>query len=307
MDDSSTPVVRVVCGPTAAGKTHAAMRFAEYADIAVISADSRQLYKSFDIGTAKPTPHERSVTPHFGIDVLEPGERASAAWWAASADGWMHDAIANHRTPVIVGGTGMYLRALFGVFFDEPPLDTESRRLLQDALGILPVVELRRWTEQLDPARAGLGRTQLLRALEVALLTGRRVSDLQRDHARPAKWRARYLLVDPGTSLGTHIEVRTRAMLAAGWPEEVQHLMEHVPGDAPAWNATGYRAIRALVQGELSIEEAVQTVVIQTRQYAKRQRTWFRHQLAGEHVTHINVRAPNAETELRAWWNGAIT
>jgi tRNA dimethylallyltransferase len=94
-------------------------------------------------------------------------------------------------------------------------------------------------------------------------------------------------------------------MLAGGWQDEVRHLMEHVPSDAPAWNATGYRAIRALVQGELSTEEAVQTVVIQTRQYAKRQRTWFRHQLAGDDVTRIDVRAPNAESELHTWWNGA--
>ena len=93
-------MVRVICGPTAAGKTLAAMRLSRLADIAVISADSRQVYRRFDIGTAKPTPEERRAVPHYGVDVLDPTQRASAAWWAAEADGWMHDAMARGLVPV---------------------------------------------------------------------------------------------------------------------------------------------------------------------------------------------------------------
>nr|MBA3672943.1 tRNA (adenosine(37)-N6)-dimethylallyltransferase MiaA [Gemmatimonadaceae bacterium] len=183
------PVIRVICGPTAAGKSAVAMRLAGQSNSSIISADSRQLYSGFDVGTAKPPPAHRLAVPHFGIDVRAPTERASAAWWAQAADGWLRDTLAQGRSPVVVGGTGLYLRALFGTFFDEPPMDDARRRPLQEMLGTLSHAELQRWVEQLDPARAGLGRTQLLRAIEIALLTGRRVSDLHRELVRPPRWR----------------------------------------------------------------------------------------------------------------------
>jgi tRNA dimethylallyltransferase len=282
------------------------MRLSRIADVAVISADSRQVYRRFNVGTAKPTPEERQAVPHYGIDVLEPTERASAAWWAAEADGWMRAAIARGRTPVVVGGTGLYLRALFGELFDEPPMDPERRSALQRELGALSVAELRRWVERLDPARAHLGRTQLLRAIELPLLTGRRISELHRARRTAPRWRARYLVVDPGPALAGQIEQRTRAMFANGWPSEVRDLLHSVPADAPAWNATGYATVRAMERGEepkLTRNAAEERVIIDTRQYAKRQRTWFRHQLAGEDVTRI----AHAEDEraLAEWWGGA--
>jgi tRNA dimethylallyltransferase len=302
--DDAQPVVRVICGPTAAGKTHAATLCAGFADVAVISADSRQVYRGFDVGTAKPTVREQLAAPHFGIDVLAPTERASAAWWAAAADGWIRDAQAQGRVPVLVGGTGLYLRALFGELFDEPPMDPDRRVALQRALEQLTADELRRWVRVLDPARASLGRTQLLRAVEVALLTGRRVSDLHRERRTMPRWRARYLVVDPGPPLRELIAARTRRMFSEGWPEEVRALMQSVPEGAPAWNASGYRTVREMVQGRLSIDDAEERVIIETRQYAKRQRTWFRHQLAGADVTRLAPNAPGFEAELRQWWEG---
>jgi tRNA dimethylallyltransferase len=307
LDDSEPPLVRVICGPTAAGKTSAALRLAGLADIAVVSADSRQVYRQFDVGTAKPTREERERVPHYGVDVLDPSERASAAWWAAQADGWIHDAKAQGRTPVVVGGTGLYLRALFGTLFREPPMDPQRRRALQLELEARPVAELRRWAERLDPARAHLGRTQLLRVIELALLTGRRVSELHQEQRTTPRWRARYLVVDPGAELAGQIERRTREMFANGWPEEVRCLLRTVPDDAPAWNATGYATIRAMVQGQgnaqLTRDAAEERVIIDTRQYAKRQRTWFRHQLAGEDVTRIA--SARDDRALAEWWEGA--
>jgi tRNA dimethylallyltransferase len=303
--DAGQPVVRVICGPTAAGKTHAAALCAGFARIAVVSADSRQVYRGFDVGTAKPTMHERAAVPHYGIDVLEPSQRASAAWWARETDAWIGDAQARDRVPVVVGGTGLYLRALFGELFEEPPMDPARRAALQKALGQLSVEELRRWVEVLDPARASLGRTQLLRAVEVSLLTGRRVSDLHRERRTVPRWGARYLVVDPGLALHDQIATRTRRMLSAGWPEEVRALMETVPEGAPAWNASGYQTVRAMVQGDISIDDAEERVIIETRQYAKRQRTWFRHQLAGADVTRVDPRAADFESALRQWWEGA--
>ena len=303
MAASSAGLNRVICGPTASGKTGLALRLAQHADIVVVSADSRQLYRRFDIGTAKPTPEEQHVVRHLGIDVLDPTERASAAWWADRADEWIRETRAEGREPVVVGGTGLYLRALFGDLFEEPALDPEQRAALGVELAALPTESLRRWVQALDPARAHLGRTQLLRAAEIALLTGRRVSDLHRERSRPARWRARYLVVDPGDELASRIEHRTRAMLAGGWREEVRTLMRDVPADAPAWNACGYTAIRQLGDGALPERDAESRVVVATRQYAKRQRTWFRHQLAGLDVTRLDPRVPDWEARALSWWN----
>ena len=307
MVDSNSDVIRVICGPTAGGKTATAMALTRVAAITVISADSRQLYRGFDVGTAKPTERERLAAPHLGVDVLEPTERASAAWWADQADRWIDDVVAEGRTPVVVGGTGLYLRALFGTLFEEPPMDSGDRAAIQASLADHTTEELRRWVAQLDPERAHLGRTQLLRAVEVALLTGRRVSDLHRENVKPPRRRARYLVVDPGPSLASNIAHRTRVMLSSGWPEEVRRLMRTVPEDAPAWNASGYRTIREAVEGRLTWAEAEARVVIETRQYAKRQRTWFRHQLAGEDVTKFSTHEPNCEARAAGWWNAQET
>lgn len=304
MGDSSTrDRIRVICGPTASGKTLAAVLCARFADISVVSADSRQLYRGFDIGTAKPTARELLAAPHLGIDVLDPTERASAAWWADRADGWIDEIAAQGRTPIVVGGTGLYLRALFGTLFEEPPMHAGDRAAIQAALADHGTEELRRWVATLDPARSHLGRTQLLRVIEVALLTGRRMSDLHRENARAPRRRARYLVVDAGPSLRWMIEDRVRRMIGSGWPEEVRQLIHTVPADAPAWNASGYGTIRDMVEGRISPEEAETRVIIETRQYAKRQRTWFRHQLAGEDVTVLHTDA-EFESQLAAWWNG---
>jgi tRNA dimethylallyltransferase len=291
-----------VCGPTAAGKTQLALWLATRSDVTIVSADSRQLYRRFDVGTAKPTPAERRAVPHCGIDVLDPTERASAAWWADRADGWIREILAQGRMPLVVGGTGLYLRALFGDLFDEPALDESRRADLQRELSSYPVETLRRWVREIDPPRAALGRTQLLRALEIALLTGRRVSELHRERRRPARWTARYLVVDPGPSLASHVANRVLAMIAAGWREEVRTLIDEVAADAPAWNATGYRTIRLLETGELTERDAIDRVVVDTRQYAKRQRTWFRHQLAADDVTRLDPRDPDREARLLSWW-----
>ncbi|CAN5570184.1 tRNA (adenosine(37)-N6)-dimethylallyltransferase MiaA [soil metagenome] len=302
MADSNAPAIRVICGPTAAGKTFAATWFACLANVSVVSADSRQLYRKFDVGTAKPTVRDMLAAPHYGIDVLDPAERASSAWWAERADAWIDEIAARGRTPIVVGGTGLYLKALFGSLFEEPELDASRRAGLRRAMADVATDELHRWVMALDPPRARLGRTQLLRAVEIALLTGRRVSDLHRETARPPRRRARYLVIDPGPDLAFAIEERTQRMFDGGWTEEVRRLMRDVPEDAPAWNATGYRTVRAMERGEIGYPEAKQRVIIETRQYAKRQRTWFRHQLVGEDVTRVDANQPGYDEQLTAWW-----
>jgi tRNA dimethylallyltransferase len=271
--------------------------------LVVISADSRQVYRRFDIGTAKPTPGEQASVPHRGIDVVEPAERWSAFAWAESAGQWIAEAEADGRTPVVVGGTGLYVRALYAPSFDEPELPRAARSHLDDFLGRLSASELKGWCAALDPARAHLGRTQLLRAIEVAVLTGHRLSELHVSRRRPPRFSARYLVVDPGRSLADRIAVRARTMLRHGWADEVRRLDATVPADAPAWNSTGYEAIRRLVRGEMNEAEALERVIIDTRQYAKRQRTWFRHQLPAADVTRIDPTGAGWEAVVERWWN----
>lgn len=296
------PRVRAIVGPTAAGKSAVALALAESFRAVIISADARQVYRGFDVGTAKPAADERARVPHAGIDVVDPIERYSAAAWAQAADGWLDDATGRGRSAVVVGGTGFYLRALFEPFFDEPPLDPERRRRLEPLLRGMSLPELRRWCAALDPARAALGRTQLLRAVEVALLAGRRISELHDARRTPPRRRARYLLVDPGASLHARIATRTASMLDGGWPEEVARLHAIVPAEAPAWNACGYAVVRSLVEGRLSRDAAQEAIVIETRQYAKRQRTWFRHQLPAADVTRLDPTDPGWEDAAVRWW-----
>jgi tRNA dimethylallyltransferase len=296
--------LRVIMGPTAAGKSGIAMSLAGARDLAIISADSRQVYRDFDIGTAKPTARDRAVVRHFGIDVLSPLERYSAHAWAADVPGWMASAREGGQDAVVVGGTGFYIRALVSPLDATPALDMSRRQALARWLALLDGDALRAWCSRLDPARAGLGRTQQLRAVETALLTGRRLSDAFREAAEPPVRDVRYLVVDPGPVLATRIAARVDAMLAAGWVEEVERLSAALPAEAPAWKASGYEVLRSLVRGEISQRDAVARVVVETRQYAKRQRTWCRHQLAGGAVTQLNPDTDDALDRALAWWDG---
>ena len=294
-------VVGVICGPTAAGKSAVANWLASDTPAVIISADSRQIYRRFDVGTAKPTSEERVRVEHHGIDIIDPTQRYSAAAWAEEADGWIADARDRGAEPIVVGGTGLYIRALFEGIFEEPALDETARAVLADQLEGLGIDELRRWVERLDPPRAHLGRTQLLRSIEVAVLTGRRISDLHRERARSPRWHPRYLLVDPGPVLADRIAGRIDEMFDSGWPDEVQELMHTVPEDAPAWKATGYDAVRRFVAGELSRAAAHEEILISTRQYAKRQRTWFRHQLPSDAVTRLDPTSPDWQRDVSRW------
>lgn len=296
--------LRVITGPTAAGKSALALELAERFALTILSADSRQVYRGFDGGTAKPTAVERAAVPHRGVDLVEPHERYSAAAWAAAAHGWLAESHSTARTPLVVGGTGFYIRALVTPLFVEPPLDAARRGALGEALAALPTPELRRWCQELDPERSPLGRVQLLRAIEVALLTGVPISEWHRRAPGAPGRGARYLVVDPGAALAGRIEARALDMLEAGWEAEVESLGKIVPADAPAWNASGYRTVRDLVGGRMERAAAVERIVIDTRQYAKRQRTWMRNQLSDEDVTLLDPTLPNALELAAAWFAG---
>jgi tRNA dimethylallyltransferase len=299
--------VRVICGPTAAGKSEIALRLALEYGATIISADSRQIYRGFDIGTGKPAHSEMQSVPHRGIDIVEPTDRYSASAWAAAATEWIAEAESMDRKPLIVGGTGLYIRALFEPLFDAPPLDARRRGSLERLLAGMTLPELRRWCVSLDPDKAPLGRTQLTRAIETALLSGRRLSELQQKSAGDHRLRRRafqphYLVVDPPTALAGRIEHRVDAMLGAGWVDEVRSLMGYVPAEAPAWKASGYRAVRSVVLEETDLSSARERIIIETRQYAKRQRTWFRHQLGEASVARVDPQDDGSGAAVERWW-----
>jgi tRNA dimethylallyltransferase len=294
--------IRVICGPTAAGKSAVAGTLALEYGATIISADSRQIYRGFDIGTAKPGWNERKAIRHRGIDIADPTERFSASAWATMAIGWVDEAVASASTPLIVGGTGFYIRALFDPLFAAPDLDQSRREQLEHLLNPMSLSELRRWCTVLDPERAHLGRYQLVRAVEIALLTGMRISELHAaDDSKPV-FTASYLLVDPGPSLAERIERRVDEMIDAGWETETRSLDASVPENAPAWKASGYRVMRSLSRGEIDLSVARERIIIETRQYAKRQRTWFRHQLGDAPVTRVNPDDPDAQAIAQRWW-----
>jgi tRNA dimethylallyltransferase len=236
---------------------------------------------------------------------VDPAERYSAASWAAAAKGWLEESRSAGRAPIVVGGTGFYIRALVAPLFAEPPLEPESRVALGETLSELDTAELRRWTRALDPARAHLGRAQLLRAIEVATLSGVPISEWHRRSPGAPRRRVRYLVLDPGAALAGRIEERVRQMLVAGWEAEVSALLERLPPAAPAWNASGYRAVRDLVEGRITRAAAVERTVVDTRQYARRQRTWIRNQLRDENVTVIDPLLPDAFGTALAWFTGS--
>jgi tRNA dimethylallyltransferase len=214
------------------------------------------------------------------------------------------------KEPVIVGGTGLYIKALVDPLFAAPELDAVQRAKLERELETKSLDDLRHWCRELDPKRAHLGRTQLIRAIETALLSGERISDLHARHhttkaPKPKSTDAVYLVLDPGPALASRIESRVEKMLDSGWPEEVRGLLTNIPPDAPAWKASGYSVIREYVEGELDLSSARQRIIIETRQYAKRQRTWFRHQLPLGAVTIVNPDDSGARAAVREWWERA--
>ncbi|MEO8448853.1 MAG: tRNA (adenosine(37)-N6)-dimethylallyltransferase MiaA [Gemmatimonadota bacterium] len=297
--------VPVIVGPTAVGKTAVALALKAFWPLEVISADSRQIYRRLDIGTAKPTRRERQRVVHHGIDAAEPGERYSAGRYARDASGWALGVRERGQLPVVVGGTGLYVRALVEGLFHEPPLDPDARRDLEAWAGALDSLELVRWAGRLDPSFKGGGRQRALRAIEVALLTGRPLSYWQ-ERARASSvispWYVR--LSAPRPVLHQRIAARADDMVRRGLIEEVAAVLaEGHPADAPGLDAVGIREAVEYLHGKRTRESVAGAVTIATRQYAKRQETWFRHQLAGPVLSIDATRPPEdlAETIARAW------
>ena len=275
------PLVPVIAGPTGVGKTAVAAAWAEREPITVISADARQVYRGLDVGTAKPDPALLARVAHVGIDLVEPGTRYSAGRFARDAAVWLAGVRTEGRQPLVVGGTGFYIRALAEGLFREPPLDLERRERLRAWAAVLPAAQLAHWAARLDRRFAGGGRQRAARVIEVALLTGRSLSWWQREARDAGVMRPWYIhLTLPRDALQRRIAERADRMLAAGLVDEVRCVLARgVAPQAPGLDGVGYREVVAMLEGRLPPSALRDAIVTATRAYAKRQETWFRNQL----------------------------
>ena len=267
----------VVVGPTASGKSALAMQLAQAFNGAIVCCDSVQLYRGFDIGSAKPSVAEQRLVPHFLFDALSWDQPCDAAIYAAMAKQAIKSIRESGRLPIVVGGTGLYLRALLGdAWDDDVPSDEELRKKLNSRSSEDLFAELLR----LDPRRAGQlhqnDRFRVVRALEINILTGHPVPSGSR--AEPAqRSHLAFFLNPPRAILHERINQRTKEMLAAGVEHEVRQLISQgVDPLCKSMQAIGYKQVVAMIQGyleEMNLEDEIATA---TRQYAKRQVTWFK-------------------------------
>lgn len=280
------PRAFVLTGPTAVGKSAVAVPLARALGGEIISADSRQLYRGLDVGTAKPGLRERARARHHGLDLLDPDRPFSAGAFARFARERIGEIRGRGRVPLLVGGTGFFLRALLEPIFREPEMEPERRRALRRLLGRTSPERLRIWVRRLDPERAPVaeagGPHRIVRTLEVALLTGRPLSWWHR-HAPPEAPPLPAVVVVlhlPLPELYRRLERRADEMWEGGLVEEVERLRAAGYGaGAPGMNATGYREVLAFLGGEVDEAAAREATKRATRRYARRQMTWFRHQL----------------------------
>ena len=287
---SSPPVVAVV-GATATGKTELGASLAARLGGEVVCADSRQVFRELDVGTGKPPAAERAANPHHLFEARSLGERASAGWYAGRVASVCAEIRGRGRFPVLVGGSGLYLRAAQRGLAATPAADAGIRfRLLEEwdrEGGARSYQRLRREDPETAARVSPADRQRVVRALEVLESSGRPLSWWHRQPpagAVPGPWRV--IEVTLGAhALGERIERRARAMFAHGLIEETARVREQ--GGAGALRelrAVGYDEALALLEGELSREEAEAFTILRTRQLAKRQRTWFRHQVEAGRV-----------------------
>jgi tRNA dimethylallyltransferase len=298
----------VVAGPTGSGKSALAIHLAAKFDGEVVNCDSLQIYRGLDIGTAKTPPQDRRGVPHHLFDVLSLKEGYSAGEYARVARQVIAGISARGRLPVVAGGTGFYLRALLEGLPKLPARHPALRERLAARERKWPG-SLHRILSRLDPAAADRIHShdtqKLIRAVEICLLTRKPLPS--REHAAPLEgYSVLKLGLDPDREfLRQRLEARTRAMFASGLIEEVRGLLAAgATGDEKPFESLGYKQTIAHLKGEITLEEATESTIIETRQYAKRQRTWFRRD-AGIHWIYGFGDAPAvqaaAEECVRKW------
>lgn len=279
------PNILVICGPTASGKTALAVELALLLGGEVVSADSMQIYRGMDIGTAKPTREELAAAPHHLIDVAQPEEGWSVSRWTEAADAACRDILARGKRPIIVGGTGLYIDSLVqGRSFGAVDESGETRRELEERYDEIGGAAMLRELAQLDPERAAKlharDKKRVVRAYEVYLLTGKTITELDAEsRLKPPDFDAAYIILGWASreEMYAHIDARVDEMVGRGLFAEVEALLaEGLSPGSTAMQAIGYKEAAAALRGECSRAEAIETIKRETRRYAKRQLTWLR-------------------------------
>ena len=304
-----TKPLLVLLGPTASGKSALALHLAEKLAGEILVCDSTQVYRHFDIGTAKPTAAERVRVPHHLLDLCEPDEDFTAGDYLRLGRAALGDISARGRLPMVVAGTGLYLRALLEGLSPLPSRSPELRSRLQACAEEEGSGYLHKLLARVDPASAKEIASQdtpkLVRALEVFFVARRPRAELFREGRQPLEGYTveKIGLLPDRQQLYQRIEARVDSMLAAGWLEETRRLREHFGDAVKPFGFLGYKQLAAHLRGEASLEEALEEIKQETRNFAKRQLTWFRHEsgvtwLAG-FGNHREIQA-DALTRMRA-------
>jgi tRNA dimethylallyltransferase len=290
---SLDPPLLAIIGPTASGKSALGLFLAKEFGGEIVACDSTQLYRGFDVGTAKPTFAERASVPHHLLDIFDPTEDSTAGGYRERALKVLDDLRARSRLPIFTVGTGLYLRALLEGLADLPLRSEELRERLRASAALLGAGHLHAMLARLDVQAAKqisfADEQKLIRAIEICLLAKKPLTEIHREGRTPLTgWRVLKIGLQPEReALYQRIHARTDAMLQAGWLDEVSRLISSdLPENAKPFNFIGYRELRSHLRGEITLDSARAAIHQGTRQYAKRQLTWFRrekdvHWLAG--------------------------
>jgi len=279
---SSLPLVAIV-GPTASGKSALAVALAQKFHAEVLACDSTQVYRGFDIGTAKPSPEERGGIPHHLMDLVDPNFPFTAGEYRSRAIAVLEDLRERRKLSIFAVGTGLYLRALLEGLADAPARSEELRARLEAGANAHSLQYLHRILRRFDPEAAvrigSRDRPKMIRAIEVCLLTGRSITEVHQSGRTPLEGYhpIKIGLQPPRAALYDRIEQRTHTMLQRGWLEEVAGLVRRgVPLNSKPFDFIGYSELHAHLEGTVTLHAATKAITHATRRYAKRQMTWFR-------------------------------
>jgi tRNA dimethylallyltransferase len=289
---SELPRLVVILGPTASGKSELGIHLAEQLGGEILVCDSTQLYRHFDIGTAKVSPAERRRTPHHLIDLVEPDEVFTAGDYRRRAVEVLEDLRERRKVPILTAGTGLYLRALLEGLADAPVRSNELRERLRRQASRRGPEYLYRLLARLDAETASRiaprDTQKIIRAIEIRLLAGRRVADVHRGGRIGLEgYGIRKIgLLPSRAALYSRIDTRVISMIGAGWLDEVRRLIANgIPADAKPFQFIGYAELRACLEGSLGQDAAVREIQQATRRFAKRQITWFRKETGVQWLT----------------------
>jgi len=309
---TSLPSLVVIVGPTASGKSSLGIFLAKELSGEVVACDSTQLYRGLDIGTAKPSAAEGQSVPHHLLDVLDPAESSTAGGYRERALVVLADLRARSKLPILTAGTGLYLRALLEGLADLPERSEEIRQRLRASALEHGAAHLHKMLEHFDPQAArqiaAADEQKLIRAIEICLLSGKPLTEVHRAGRTPLTgWRILKIgLEPPREALYARIHQRTEAMLSAGWLDEVRRLVQSgLPENAKPFDFIGYRELRAHLRGELGLDDALAAIRQGTRQYARRQLTWFRREANVHWIPGFGNDAQVQSATLR-WLEAAI-